>query len=167
MLTHGIGQAGIKPSKSNYSDSFFTAKIPGAIGIWKLFQFSWTLLIIQRLFVIPAPPLNYCALRMKVNCLFSLFCSMYIIWTIGSKTLVIRGFWTFRCGRVVTDFLPYPKFRKSLLSWLRIQSGFVMFLIQPMCRASEAFWVGKKICDDPTVSSTYIKKWWCQIYFSL
>ena len=40
-----------------------------------------------------------------------------------------------RCGRVVTDFLPYPKFRKSLLSWWRIWSGFVMFLIQPMCRA--------------------------------
>ena len=44
-----------------------------------------------------------------------------------------------RCGRVVTDFLRYPKFRKNLLSWLRIRSGFVIFAIQPMCRASEAF----------------------------
>ena len=35
-----------------------------------------------------------------------------------------------RCGRVVTDFLPYPKFRKGLLSWWRIQIGFVIFPIR-------------------------------------
>ena len=28
----------------------------------------------------------------------------------------VLGLYIFRCGRVVTDFLPYPKFRKNLLS---------------------------------------------------
>ena len=32
-----------------------------------------------------------------------------------------------RYSRVVTDFLPYPKFRESLLSWWRIRSVFLCF----------------------------------------
>ena len=60
-----------------------------------------------------------------------------------------------RCGRVVTDFLPYATFRKNLLSWWRIQSGLVVFPVQPMCRASEVinwhsstiFWQKIKVMD--------------------
>ena len=43
-----------------------------------------------------------------------------------------------RCGRVMADDIAYAKFRKSLLIWWRIQSGFAIFAIRTMCRASEA-----------------------------
>ena len=44
-----------------------------------------------------------------------------------------------RCSRIVTDLFLYPRCRKSLLSWQRMQSGCVMYPIKPMCRASKGF----------------------------
>ena len=58
----------------------------------------------------------------------------------SSKTsgkILISGY-LIDTGRVVTDFLPYQKFRKNLVSGYRIRSSFVFFAIRTMCRALEA-----------------------------
>ena len=38
---------------------------------------------------------------------------------------------------VFTDNIAYAKFRKTVLSWQRIRSSFVIFALPTMCRASE------------------------------
>ena len=91
-------------------------------------------------------------LSLSVNWEWNHICSntkvLKVSWKISKFILMESLFFphlfslNIRCSRVVTDFLPYPKFRKSLISWQTIQSGFVKFPIWPMCRASEAFRTG-------------------------
>ena len=67
-------------------------------------------------------------------CPFSLHCSSTFQQCSSCNTLLVflKFCWLLmhtRFCRVITDFLPYPKFRKSLPSWWRNWSVFLMFPI--------------------------------------